>query len=262
MEKGVRPLLELRHVKKSFRNSWGSEKEVLKGLELTVESGEIAAILGPSGCGKSTMLNMIAGFEKADEGEIFLDGKRICGPGSDRGVVFQNAVLFPWLTVEENLEFGLKRNKTEKKKRMELIREYLSLVHLEGYGKYQAGELSGGMQQRVSLARTLILNPRILLMDEPFSALDPVLRNHMQELVLNIQKKRGQTILFVTHDIEEALLLADRIYVMGPCPHGIVEEISVKREEKSSKGLFLTENLLEKKNQIMELFLDLYKCDR
>lgn len=257
MGQGEDWLLELKDVGKSFPSPGNRTSKVLEHVKLNVGRGELIAILGPSGCGKSTLLNIIAGFERADQGEVLLEGEPVLCPSSQRGVVFQNAVLFPWLTVEENIAFGLRENRIAKEEQKRRIRRYLKLVRLEGYEKYYGDQLSGGMQQRASIARALALQPRILLMDEPFSALDAVLRHSMQRLVEEIRRELSQTILLVTHDIEEALLLADRIYVMGPCPRGIIREIEVPGGGEGK----LTRELFAMKNDIMELFIENYEND-
>lgn len=220
-------LLTVQGISKSYRSSFQDSICVFQNLNITVNQNEIVALLGPSGCGKTTLLNMIAGFEMPDTGEIYLEKQSVTGPGANRGVVFQTPVLFPWLTVQENIAYGLNRRHISKKDQHEAVQEYLSLVHLNGFENYYPNELSGGMQQRAALARTLILHPQLLLMDEPFSALDPVLRFQMQQLVISIWEKLKQTIIFVTHDIEEAMILADRIYIFGKCPRGILEERKV-----------------------------------
>ncbi|MDD3337349.1 MAG: ABC transporter ATP-binding protein [Lachnospiraceae bacterium] len=258
---GDKMLLELNGISKTFavptkKNTCKYErKQVLENLNLYLKAGEFVVLLGPSGCGKSTLIHMIAGFELPDEGKLLLEGKPISGPSSKRGLVFQKPVLFPWLTVAENLAFGLKRNKVPKAQREELIQKYLHLVQMDGYGDYYGAQLSGGMQQRIALARTLILHPQILLMDEPFSALDPLLRYEMQKLVLSIQQELAQTILMVTHDIEEALLLADRIYILGSCPTGIVQEIVMDKKNHDTNEFMLSHEFLQYKNDIMKTFL-------
>lgn len=251
-------LLTLHNVTKWFEHpkKKTEQKIVLKDLNIHVDEGEFVVLLGASGCGKSTIVNLIAGFEQASRGDVLLEGNPIKEPSSERGVVFQNAVLFPWLTVDENLEFGLKRNNVPKEERQERKKQYLQMVQMEGCEDYYSHQLSGGMQQRVSLARTLILHPKILLMDEPFSALDPVLRHDMQKMVRVIQKELRQTILMVTHDIEEALLLADRIYIMGAKQHGVVKEIVVDGTKRDQEKMMLSPELLMEKNRIMEIFLE------
>lgn len=223
----VHHLLTVQNVSKSYRSSFQDSICVFQDLNISVNPNEIVALLGPSGCGKTTLLNMIAGFEIPDTGKMLLENQAITGPASNRGVVFQAPVLFPWLNVRENIAYGLNRRHISKKDQEETIREYIGLVHLNGFENYYPNELSGGMQQRTALARTLILHPQLLLMDEPFSALDPMLRFQMQQLVLSIWEKLKQSIIFVTHDIEEAMILADRIYIFGKCPRGILKEIKV-----------------------------------
>lgn len=199
----------------------------VQDLSMTVQPNEFVSLVGPSGCGKSTMLMMAAGLEPITEGEIKVDGGTVFGPGPDRGVVFQTYTLFPWLTVEENVRFALKKSGVEKSKQDELVRDHLRLVGLEDFARAMPNQLSGGMRQRVAIARALVYRPQMLLMDEPFGALDAQTRMLMQELLLNIWQADRTTVLFVTHDVEEAILLSDRIYVMTARPGRIKAEIVV-----------------------------------
>lgn len=216
----------IEHLNKSYENSNGDRIQVFRDLSLKIEKGKITALLGPSGCGKSTLLNVLAGFEAYDSGTV---------PSQEgMGVVFQSPALFPWLTVEGNIAYGLKRKKVHAQERRERIDSYIKLVQLEDYRSYYPRELSGGMQQRAALARTLVLHPEVLLMDEPFSALDPKLRFQMQQLTLNLWKELNQTILIVTHDVEEALILADTIYLMEECPGGVRRIVHVPWQEKDA----------------------------
>ncbi len=194
-------------------------------FSLDVEPGEFICLLGPSGCGKSTILNVIAGFIPATSGSVLLDGKPVTQAGQDRGVVFQRYVLFPWLNVLQNVEYGLKVRGVNKEERQEKAREYLQLVGLAGFERKYPKELSGGMQQRVGIARILINEPKVMLMDEPFGALDSQTRYMMQELTLKVSQKQGTTIVFVTHDLDEALLLGDRICVITASPGRMKEVI-------------------------------------
>lgn len=199
----------------------------LEGYTLDIAEGEFVAVLGPSGCGKSTSLNLLAGFDRATGGRVLLNGKPVAKPGPDRGVVFQNANLLPWLNVWENVVFGPKVKGVPERDYRERAREMLSLVKLDGFEKHLPGQLSGGMQQRASIARALINDPDVLLMDEPFGALDAQTRISMQELLLQIWEQDKRTVMFITHDIDEALLLADRVVIMTGRPGKIREQITV-----------------------------------
>lgn len=199
------------------------EVVALENLSLDVRQNEFVALLGPSGCGKSTLLNIVAGFETPTRGQILLDGTPITQPGPDRAVVFQDYALFPWLTVKGNLEFGMKNQRRSRSEREELVRTYTRLVRLEGFEDRYPRELSGGMRQRVALARVLVTTPRILLMDEPFGALDALTRHAMQRQLLDVWSVNRITVLFVTHSVEEALFLADRVVVLSGRPARILE---------------------------------------
>ncbi|MCD8020833.1 MAG: ATP-binding cassette domain-containing protein [Clostridiales bacterium] len=200
-----------------------SEEEgyVLKNVNLDVEEGEFIIFLGASGCGKSTLLNIIAGFLGATEGKVLLDGKEIGKPGPERGVVFQSAesAIFPWLTVEKNVEYGLRVQHIDKKKRRQIAKDAIELVGLAGHEKKYPSELSGGMRQRVQIARSIASNPEILIMDEPFGALDAQTRRTLQDELIDIWKKTGKTILFVTHDLQEAVYLGQKICIFSAAPN-------------------------------------------
>lgn len=198
----------------------------VKGLDFDIQEGEFFCLVGPSGCGKTTVLNMLAGFIPASAGRITLDGKLITGPGSDRGVIFQGEdSLFPWLTAEENVSFGLKLRKVEKTEQRRIVSEFLSLVGLRAHGRKYPRELSGGMKQRVQIARVLANNPQMLLMDEPFAALDAQTRRNMQDELVRIWSATRKTVLFITHDIVEAILLADRVGVLCAGPDSRIRDI-------------------------------------
>lgn len=204
----------------------GAASEVLQGLNFDVMTGELACLLGPSGCGKTTLLKIIAGFLVPSSGKVLVKGRPVSKPGADRCVVFQEDALFPWLTVVENIAFGLKGRMTGKALETEVNR-YLEMVGLGPFRNYLPRQLSGGMKQRVALARVLILKPQLLLMDEPFGALDAQTREEMQKLLLALWKDLGHTILFVTHDINEAIFLADRILMMEKNPGRIRRDMAV-----------------------------------
>lgn len=222
-------------------------------VNLEVKEGEFVMIVGPSGCGKTTLINILGGLNTATFGEVLLDGKPVQGSGADRGMVFQGYSLFPWLTVQKNVEFGLKMKKMPKAGRAEQAKKFIDLVGLTGFENALPKQLSGGMKQRVAIARTLANEPEILLMDEPFGALDAQTRVVMQELLADISKKTKTTILFITHDIDEAVLLGDRIYVMSRRPGTIREVLDVNIPGvRSHESLVLPEFLATKK-KIMDM---------
>ena len=222
-------------------------------VNLEVKDGEFVMIVGPSGCGKTTLINILGGLNTATSGEVLLDGRAVQGPGADRGMVFQGYSLFPWLTVQKNVEFGLKMKKMPKAERETQAKKFIDLVGLNGFENALPKQLSGGMKQRVAIARTLANEPEILLMDEPFGALDAQTRVVMQELLADISKKTRTTILFITHDIDEAVLLGDRIYVMSRRPGTIREVLDVNIPgTRSHESLVLPEFLATKK-KIMDM---------
>lgn len=201
--------------------------ETLHDVSFAVAPGEFVCLLGPSGCGKSTLLGALAGHLPASQGHLRVDGSDISGPAPERGLVFQHHTLFPWLRVLDNVAFGLKMQGVARAERHRRAREMLALVGLDGFEDRYPSQLSGGMQQRVEIARVLINQPRVLLMDEPFGALDALTRLHMQELLLDVWSRIRTTVVFITHDIDEALFLADRILVMSPRPGRIIEELTL-----------------------------------
>lgn len=201
-----------------------TELIALGGVDLSIRKGEFLSIVGPSGCGKSTFLDLVGGLSKPSEGKIFIDGKNVEGPGLDRGIVFQQYALFPWRTALGNVEFGLESKKIAKNERIEIAQKYLSLVGLAGFEDRYPYELSGGMKQRVAIARALAFNPDILLMDEPFGALDSQTREILQLELLRIWDETHKTILFITHSIDEAVFLSDRVAIMTARP-GVIKKI-------------------------------------
>jgi NitT/TauT family transport system ATP-binding protein len=218
------------HVYKIKRNSDEEGKDfiALQNINLTVNKGEFLTLVGPSGCGKSTLLDIIAGLIQADSGEIYIDDKRITKPGLDRGIVLQGYALFPWRTVRKNIELGLEVKKIPKDQRKEISDRYIDLVGLQGFEERYPYELSGGMKQRVAIARSLAYDPEVLLMDEPFAAVDAQTRETLQDEILRIWEETNKTIIFVTHSIDEAVGLADRVAVMSVNPGTIREIIEVK----------------------------------
>ena len=228
--------IAIHNVSRSFVSPNGERIDALKDINLDVEDafspagrdiGEFRVLLGPSGCGKSTLLRLVAGLDRPDSGEILVNGQPVHGPGKDRGMVFQKYTSFPWLTVEDNIAYGLKINGVPEAQRKETVGHLLKAVGLTEFAKVYPETLSGGMQQRVAIARTLALRPSVILMDEPFGALDAQTRSEMQQLLLQIWQETACTILFVTHDVEEAVYLADRIFIMSSHPGTIVEDVQV-----------------------------------
>ena len=228
--------VSLRHVARSFVSPGGERIQAIRDVSFDVEDryasdgrdiGEFHVLLGPSGCGKSTILRLIAGLDRPDSGEILVNGAPVTGPGRDRGMVFQKYTSFPWLTVSRNIEYGLKINGFPEQERRQTVARLIEAVGLGGFASAYPDTLSGGMQQRVAIARTLALRPTVMLMDEPFGALDAQTRGDMQELLLRIWAESASTILFVTHDVDEAIYLADRIYVLCARPGTIIEDVPV-----------------------------------
>ena len=216
----------LNGVSREFQNGHGSFR-ALKDIHLDVRAGEFLCIIGPSGCGKSTLLHLIAGLDQPTEGEIWLDGRRVEGPGPDRILIFQELGLFPWLTARENVEFGLRMKGLSRAGRRDRACYYLRLVHLSQFEDSYLHQLSGGMRQRVALARSLAIQPDVLLMDEPFAALDAQTRDLLHDELERIWRETGQTIIFVTHNVREAVRLGDRVLLLTYRPGRIKDEFSI-----------------------------------
>lgn len=225
--------LSIQNVNKSFTVD-GQKVDVLKDINLEVQEGEFIAIVGHSGCGKSTLLKIIAGLEKNDTGLVNVDGKEVNGPGMDRGMIFQEHRLFPWMSIEKNVQLGLKGLSKEEKTK--LSDQYLELVKLSEFKKAYPSQLSGGMSQRAAIARSLVSQPEVLLLDEPFGALDALTKIELQEELLKIRERFHNTMLMVTHDIEEAVYLADRIVVMSARPGRIKDVIKVELGTYRDRG--------------------------
>lgn len=217
------PLIKIEHVNKTFRGVSG-DVVALKDVNLNIDENEFIAIVGPSGCGKTTLLNILAGLELYDSGTVTLNNEPIVGPGIDRGVIFQQYALFPWLTVRKNMEFGLRYRHHSKAKQKEIVDHYMEMVGLTDFADAYPKELSGGMKQRVAIARGYATSPTVLLMDEPFGALDAQTRAQLQEDLLRTWENERKTIFFITHDVEEAVLLAQRVIIMSARP-GRVKDI-------------------------------------
>lgn len=223
-------IVECRDVDRSFVSKDGVQHKVLQSINFVLHRGEFVVLIGPSGCGKSTLLNMIAGFDKPDTGRISIEGQIVKGPGPDKAMVFQDYALLPWLNARENVEIGLKLQRISSADRKLLASEFLDLVGLGHAAERPAYKLSGGMQQRVSIARALALRPKVLLMDEPFGALDAFQRGIMHRELLRIWKATNATIVFVTHSLEEALFLGTRVVAMTPDTVGMQGEIDIDLE--------------------------------
>ncbi|BAH53258.1 ABC transporter ATP-binding protein [Rhodococcus opacus] len=213
------PKLRLEHVTKQFDVRGSKDKfTAIEDIDIDLADGEFLVLVGPSGCGKSTLLDLLGGLSTPTSGRILLDGQPVTGPGLDRGIVFQQYALLPWRTARHNIEFGLEAKGLPKKERRELAEHYLELVGLKGFGDRYPHELSGGMKQRVAIARSLAFDPEVLLMDEPFAALDAQTRESLQDELLRIWKATGKTILFITHGIDEAIYLGQRVAVLTSRP--------------------------------------------
>ncbi len=219
-------LIRMENVSKTFETN-GKSVSAIKDLTLDIHEGEFVAMLGPSGCGKTTILRIIAGLEKLTEGMVYHKGEIVDRPGPDRGMVFQEFALFPWRTVRKNIEFGLEIKGIAKEERHKIADKYIDLVNLEGFEDTHPNELSGGMKQRVGIARALANEPDVLLMDEPFGSLDAQTRNIMQRELLNICEKTNNTVVFVTHSVDESLYLADRIIVLTARPATVKKEYEI-----------------------------------
>ena len=238
------------HVSLTFPTRNGAEIVALKDLSLEVPDKQFAVIVGPSGCGKSSLLTLIAGLEEPTSGACRVGGRGVHGPGADRGMVFQGFSLFPWLTVKQNIEFGLKLKGMPQPEREARSRRYVEAVGLTGFEIAYPKQLSGGMKQRVAIARSLANDPEVLLMDEPFGALDSQTRSVMQQLLLGIWEREHKTVLFVTHDIDEAIFLGDVVYVMSARPGRFIDRIEVELPRPRSYDLVTTPAFIELKRRV------------
>lgn len=244
-------LLEIKNVNRTYKDE-ESTVNALSDINLSIQKGEFVSIIGSSGCGKTTLLRLIAGLDKPQSGEILLDGEKITDPSPSRGYVFQQGDLFPWLTVEQNIASGLKARHVYRENKHK-VKEYISLIGLEGFEKSYPYQISGGMAQRVAIARALINDPELLLLDEPMGALDSFTRADMQDKLLELRKSNDATMLLVTHDVDEAIYLSDRIVIMTPRPGKISDIMKVDLPHPRHRGG--TEFLMIRKHILEEFHL-------
>jgi NitT/TauT family transport system ATP-binding protein len=252
-ERTLAPKLSIRDVRLEYAPRNRKLVLAIDNISFDVPNKEFAVIVGPSGCGKSSLLYLIAGLVEPTSGQILLSGRPVAKPGPDRGMVFQSYTLFPWLTVRENVEFGLKRRKVPPAEREAIVNRYLNDTGLAAFHDSYAKQLSGGMMQRAAIARAMANDPEILLMDEPFGALDSQTRSQMQTLLLKVWERDHKTVLFVTHDIDEAILLADRIYVMTARPGRLKDEFTVPIPRPRSLEMVMEPQFIAVKRRILDL---------
>jgi NitT/TauT family transport system ATP-binding protein len=237
--------IRIANVMHEYRPPRGRPVLALDNFSIEIKEREFVALLGPSGCGKSTLLYLLGGFMPIQQGEIVVRGKPVAGPGPDRGIVFQNFALFPWKTVRDNVLYGLEKQRIAKSERLRLAQHYINLVNLSGFEDSYPSQLSGGMKQRVAIARTLAIKPDTLLMDEPFGALDAQTRSLMQEELISIWERSPTTVVFVTHDVREAVLLADRIAVMTARPGRLKEIVPVQNNGRKNPDVLKSREFLD-----------------
>jgi NitT/TauT family transport system ATP-binding protein len=249
------PQITVDKVSHVYRPPRGRPVLALEEVSLDVQQREFLALLGPSGCGKSTLLYLIGGFLPVETGAIAVNGEPVKAPGPDRGIVFQHFALFPWKTVRDNILYGLERQNMPKAERLERAQHFIDLVGLTGFEDSYPSQLSGGMKQRTALARTLAFDPSIMLMDEPFGALDAQTRHLMQAELLGIWQRTPKTVIFVTHDVQEAVYLADRVAVMSARP-GQIKTIVDTRFDKNDASVFKTKGFVDKVDELWNLVRD------
>jgi len=250
------PFLRLTSIEKSFLSDEDGTTPVIDNVSMEIDSGEFVVFLGPSGCGKTTLMRIVGGLETCDRGEVFLAGEKVAGPDRKKGMVFQAYTSFPWLTVFENVKFGTRyRDDIGEKEKEEIARYYLQLVGLKEFSDFFVNRISGGMRQRVAIARTLAANPDVLLMDEPFGALDAQTREFLQGQLLEINRREKKTTIFVTHDVDEAIVLADRIVIFSARPATIIKSIYVSQFLSGDRTIATkeTQPFFELRNKIRDL---------
>lgn len=246
------------HIDKIYTSGKKSTKAI-EDVSIDIQDNDFVCVVGPSGCGKSTLLRMLAGLDFPTSGDIIINDRKVTGPGPDRGMVFQTYTLFPWMTVENNIKFGLKIKKMPKTEQQEITDRYLDIIGLKKFAKSYPKELSGGMKQRVAIARALANQPEVLLMDEPFGALDPHTKSMMQLLMREIWETEHPTAVFITHDIDEAVFLANKIYVMSARPGKVIREVNVYLPHKRNLELKDTPEFIKIRKEINDL---LYSTNR
>jgi len=250
-----KPQIDIEKVSHIYRPPRGRPVLALENVSLQVQQREFLALLGPSGCGKSTLLYLLGGFLPIETGAINVNGEPVKAPGPDRGIVFQHFALFPWKSVRDNILYGLERQRMPKAERLARVQQFINLVGLTGFEDSYPSQLSGGMKQRTALARTLAFDPSILLMDEPFGALDAQTRHLMQGELLSIWQRTPKTVIFVTHDVQEAVYLADRVAVMSARP-GRIKTIVDTKFDKNDPGVFKTKFFVDKVDELWNLVRD------
>ena len=255
----IEPFLKLSRISKSFVSDDGETTPVIDNVSMDVSVGEFVVFLGPSGCGKTTLMRIVGGLETSNDGEVLLSGEKVTGPDRRKGMVFQAYTSFPWLTVLDNIRFGTRyRNDIGKMEKEAVADHYLQLVSLKEFSNYYVNRISGGMRQRVAIARTLAANPDVLLMDEPFGALDAQTREFLQGQLLEINKRERKTTIFVTHDVDESIVLADRIFIFSARPASVIEIIQVSQHITGERDISVTEtqSFFELRNHIRDLMRD------
>jgi NitT/TauT family transport system ATP-binding protein len=259
----AKALIEIKGIHKVYRDS-SPPVNALNDVDLRIEENEFVCVVGPSGCGKTTLLNIIAGLEYFDKGSVKMAGEDIVGPGPDRGVIFQQYALFPWMTVRRNIEYGMKFLRHEngakytRQEKEELAKRYINMVNLEGFEDSYPKALSGGMKQRVAIARGYAVNPRVLLMDEPFGALDAQTRAQLQEELLLAWEKEQKTCFFITHDVDEAVLLATRVIILSARPGRIIDEVKIDLPYPRNQATKLAPDFIKHRNHIWDTVYKLY----
>lgn len=262
-------LIDIKDVHKVFKVEKGCDVNALNGVSLSIDRNEFVCVVGPSGCGKTTLLNIIAGLESYDSGSVKMHGQPIIGPGPERGVIFQQYALFPWMTVKKNIEYGLKfirkrevaqggDDRYSKEEKDELARHYIKMVNLTGFEESYPKALSGGMKQRVAIARAYALNPEVLLMDEPFGALDAQTRAQLQEDLLRTWETEKKTVFFITHDVDEAVLLASKVVIMSARPGQIKEIVDIDLPYPRTQATKMEDEFIRYKNYIWDTVYKMY----
>jgi NitT/TauT family transport system ATP-binding protein len=251
-------MIKIEDVHKEYQVEGGKSVNALDGVDLDIKENEFVCIVGPSGCGKTTLLNIIAGLEPFDSGKVEMHGEDIVGPGPERGVIFQQYALFPWMTVRKNIEYGMKFRPYTKEEKSRKAEHYIDMVNLSGFEDSFPKALSGGMKQRVAIARAYAQNPEVLLMDEPFGALDAQTRAQLQEDLLQTWDKEKKTVMFITHDVDEAVLLATRVVIMSARPGQIKEIVDISLPYPRNQATKMDATFIEHRNYIWDTVYKMY----